>query len=51
VTGFLLADDLISPPLPIEGGTARVPANPGLGVALDPAAVRRLAGRWHEVGR
>jgi L-alanine-DL-glutamate epimerase-like enolase superfamily enzyme len=35
-------DDLIVEPIQISGGYARVPQGPGLGVALDEAAVERL---------
>lgn len=41
-TGSLLADDLAELPGP-EGGELRVPSGPGLGVAPDPRALRRLA--------
>lgn len=34
-------DDLIEPPIEFDGGFARVPAGPGLGVRLDRAALER----------
>lgn len=40
-TAELLATDLIVEPLAIHAGRMRVPGGPGLGVALDPAAVER----------
>lgn len=40
-TGGLLASDLLQQPLVVEGGRLRVPSAPGLGVALDAAAVAR----------
>lgn len=40
-TGHLLASDLLGLSLPIVDGRMAVPSGPGLGVALDPAAVAR----------
>jgi len=40
-TGGLLASDLLQQPLVVKGGRLQVPAAPGLGVALDEAAVAR----------
>jgi muconate cycloisomerase len=39
----MLEDDLIVEPLDYAGGSVRVPAGPGLGVALDEAALDRYA--------
>ncbi len=40
-TGGLLASDLLQRPLVVAGGRLQVPSAPGLGVALDAAAVAR----------
>jgi muconate cycloisomerase len=39
----MLEDDLILEPLDCSGGRVRVPEGPGLGVALDEAALERFA--------
>nr|WP_272877281.1 enolase C-terminal domain-like protein [Neoroseomonas eburnea] len=38
-----LRDGLLMEPLRYEAGTLRVPEGPGLGIALDPAALKRFA--------
>ena len=43
-TASLLAGDLVREPLMPRGGWLSVPQGPGLGVQLDPAAVRRWCG-------
>ena len=49
-TGEHLADDLVRRPLVPRRGVLRLPASAGLGVAVDPKAVDRLAaGPWTEV--
>lgn len=49
-TGEHLADDLVRRPLVPRRGVLRLPARAGLGVAVDPQAVGRLAaGPWTEV--
>jgi|DewCreStandDraft_1066081.scaffolds.fasta_scaffold00058_116 o-succinylbenzoate synthase len=49
-TAMLLDGDLIRPrPFP-QDGTMRVPATPGLGVALDPARPACCGSAWEEVG-
>ncbi|HEY3107305.1 MAG TPA: o-succinylbenzoate synthase [Chloroflexota bacterium] len=42
-TGALLESDLLSPPLEPRRGEMALPGGPGLGVALDPAALARWA--------
>lgn len=41
ISRFFYEGDIVEPPLPVEGGVARSPAGPGLGVDLDEAAVAR----------
>jgi D-galactarolactone cycloisomerase len=52
VIGFRdpLRDDLFSAPVVIEDGTARVPTAPGLGVAIDPDALKRFCVAEQEAG-
>jgi hypothetical protein len=38
----VFSDDLITEPITIQGGYARVPEGPGLGVEVDEAALTRL---------
>lgn len=45
-TGALLASDLLAEPLAVRHGALRLPARPGLGVALDLHALERYAGAW-----
>ncbi len=42
LTHFYLAEDVVRRPLPLGNGTVALPAEPGLGVAVDEAAVDRL---------
>jgi muconate cycloisomerase len=44
-TAGLLESDLLRAPLTIEAGRMRLPAGPGLGIELDPAAIRRYRAR------
>jgi o-succinylbenzoate synthase len=48
-TAALLADDLIEPGLPIDGGRLTLPTAPGLGVRLEPDALKRYTSGWQTV--
>lgn len=42
ISRFFYEGDIVRPPLPVEGGVARAPDGPGLGVELDETAVARF---------
>jgi L-alanine-DL-glutamate epimerase-like enolase superfamily enzyme len=48
-TASLLESDLLVTSLRVERGVIHMPDGPGLGVELDPAAVAKYLGPWHEV--
>ena len=47
---YLLQDDIITEPIPFQGGHFGVPSGPGLGVDVDPQKLEHYAGLNEEEG-